>query len=176
MSGKKERGLLIVYTGDGKGKTTAALGIVFRALGWGKRVAVVQFIKGKWKTGERNFAEGLTGLTFLTMGEGFTWESEDVKRDKMAAIKAWETAKDLIVSDDNDIVILDELTYVMKYGFIPVSEIVSALINRPEKKHVVVTGRDAPEELIESADLVTEMAVVKHPYQKGIPAQKGVDF
>jgi len=170
------RGMLLVYTGQGKGKTTAAFGLAFRALGYGMRVAVVQFIKGKWKTGERAFAEKLPELTFLVMGHGFTWESDDISRDKKAAIQAWEKSRELINSNQYDVVILDELTYVINYGFVALDEILSTLKARPERVHVVITGRKAPPELIELADLVTDMQNIKHPFQKGIPAQKGIDF
>ena len=168
--------LLIVYTGQGKGKTTAALGIVFRALGRGQRVAMVQFIKGKWETGERKFAETLPQLNFHVMGLGFTWESDDISRDKQAAIAAWEKAKTLIQEGQHDIVILDELTYVIHYHFVPLEEVIEVIRARPSHVHVVVTGRKASPELIAEADLVTEMNSLKHPYEKGIPAQKGIDF
>jgi cob(I)alamin adenosyltransferase len=172
----KRRGLLIVYTGHGKGKTTAALGIVFRALGRGMRVAVVQFIKGKWKTGERTFAESLPGLEFHVMGLGFTWESEDLSRDQAAARAAWTVARGFIESGERDVVVLDEMTYAFHYGFVPLDEVLGVLRSRPAHVHVVVTGRNAPDALVEGADLVTEMKPVKHPYEKGIPAQIGVDF
>ncbi|MBT3270203.1 cob(I)yrinic acid a,c-diamide adenosyltransferase [Candidatus Poribacteria bacterium] len=169
-------GLVIVYTGKGKGKTTAALGLAFRALGSNRKVAIVQFIKGKWKTGERKFAETLPGLTFLVMGEGFTWDSDDLSRDKLAAEKAWAASEQMILAGDHDIVILDEITYAINYGFIPVERVTQTLMARPEKVHVVVTGRDAPEEVVELADLVTEMTPVRHPYDRGVPAQLGIDF
>ena len=172
----KQRGLLLVYTGHGKGKTTAALGIVFRALGRGLSVAVVQFIKGKWKTGEGSFAEKLPELTFLVMGRGFTWESDDISRDKEAARTAWQKAAEIIAAGRHSVVVLDELTYVINYDFVTVSEVVAALRDRPPHVHVVVTGRNAPAELVEMADLVTEMKSIKHPYEKGIPAAPGIDF
>ena len=172
----KRQGLVIVYTGHGKGKTTAALGIVFRALGRGMRVGVVQFIKGKWKTGERTFAEGLQGLEFHVMGLGFTWDSDDLSRDKAAAAAAWDVARGFIASGERDVVVLDEITYAFHYGFIPLDDVLAALRSRPPHVHVVVTGRNAPEALVEAADLVTEMKPVKHPYERGIPAQIGVDF
>jgi cob(I)alamin adenosyltransferase len=169
-------GLLLVYTGDGKGKTTAALGLVFRALGRGLKVAVVQFIKGKWKTGERLFAEGLPGLTFRVMGRGFTWESDDLSRDRAAAQEAWREAAALIGAGEHPVVVLDELTYVINYGFVPAAEVLDVLRNRPAHVHVVITGRNAPEELVALADLVTEMRKVKHPFDAGRKAQIGVDF
>ncbi len=180
----KEKGLLIVYTGEGKGKTTAALGMVYRALGWNKKVAVIQFIKGKWITGDRKFAatlalshvEGQPPLNFSTMGEGFTWESQDLSIDKRAAEAAWEKAKGFIASGEYFLIALDELTYTVHHHFLPLPDILSTLKNRPKDLTVVVTGRDAPPELIEMADLVTEMRKVKHPFDQGVPAKPGVDF
>jgi cob(I)alamin adenosyltransferase len=173
---RERRGLLVVYTGNGKGKTTAALGMVFRALGRGFRVTVVQFIKGKWKTGERVFAEKLPDLRFHVMGLGFTWESDDLAKDKAAARAAWDTAKAEIESGDRDLVVLDELTYTIHYGFLELSEVLAVLRGRPAHVHVVVTGRNAAPELIEAADLVSEMTLLKHPYESGQKAQIGVDF
>jgi cob(I)alamin adenosyltransferase len=170
------RGLLVVYTGQGKGKTTAALGIVFRALGRGMRVAVVQFIKGKWKTGERLFAETLPGLTFLVMGKGFTWNSDDLGQDRVAAVAAWAKVVQLLASGEHDIVIVDEITYAINYGFIELDDVLAALRARPPHVHVVATGRNAPEGLCALADLVTDMAVVKHPFASGVKAQLGIDY
>ena len=175
-SASPRRGLLVVYTGKGKGKTTAALGMVFRALGRGLRVTVVQFIKGKWKTGERLFAQTLPALRFHVMGLGFTWDSDDLARDKQAARTAWATAREEILSGERDLVVLDELTYTVHYDFLSLDEILETLRARPPHVHVVVTGRNAPEALVELADLVTEMAAVKHPFTQGIKAQIGVDF
>ncbi len=172
----KQRGLLVVYTGHGKGKTTAALGMVFRALGRGLRVCVVQFIKGKWKTGERMFAETLPALEFHVMGLGFTWDSDDLAKDKNAARAAWDKAREAIQSGERDLVVLDELTYTFHYGFLPLEEVLDVFRTRPPHVHVVVTGRNAPEGLVALADLVTEMAVVKHPHTAGIKAQIGVDY
>ena len=169
-------GLLIVYTGHGKGKTTAALGLVFRALGRGMRVAVVQFIKGKWKTGERMLAETLPNLTFLVMGRGFTWDSDDLSRDRAAAEAAWGAAAALIAGGEQAVVVLDELTYVLNFGFVPTAEVLDLLRARPPHVHVVVTGRNAPDELVALADLVTDMRSVKHPFERGRKAQIGVDF
>jgi cob(I)alamin adenosyltransferase len=169
-------GLLIVYTGHGKGKTTAALGLVFRALGRGLPVAVVQFIKGKWKTGERLFAETLPGLTFLVMGRGFTWDSDDLSRDRTAAQAAWAESARLIAGGAHTIVVLDELTYALNYGFVATADVLAAVRDRPPHVHVVITGRDAPAALLEAADLVTEMHKVKHPFDGGRKAQPGVDF
>lgn len=178
-SGKVEpvrKGLLLVYTGQGKGKTTAALGIVFRALGRGLRVAVVQFIKGKWKTGERMFAETLPGLTFLVMGHGFTWESDDLTWDQSAAVEAWAKAKELIAGGEQAVVVLDEITYAINYGFIELADVLATLRVRPAHVHVVVTGRNAQEDLCVLADLVTEMKSVKHPFECGLKAQPGIDY
>ena len=173
---KDQRGLLVVYTGHGKGKTTAALGMVFRALGRGFRVTVVQFIKGKWKTGERIFAERLPELDFHVMGLGFTWDSDDLAKDKAAARAAWEKAREKILSGERDLVVLDELTYTFHYGFLPLDEVLDVLRTRPSHVHVVVTGRNAPEALIALADLVSEMVVIKHPHEGGMKAQIGVDY
>jgi cob(I)alamin adenosyltransferase len=176
MTAGPATGLVVVYTGQGKGKTTAALGIAFRALGRDLPVAVVQFIKGKWKTGERVFAERLPGLTFHVMGLGFTWESDDLSRDKEAAVQAWRRAKELVLDGTHAIVILDELTYVINYGFVPLDEVLATLAERPPHVHVVITGRNAPEPLVAAADLVTEMKAVKHPFERGVRAQIGLDY
>ncbi|HEY6003576.1 MAG TPA: cob(I)yrinic acid a,c-diamide adenosyltransferase [Anaeromyxobacter sp.] len=170
------RGLVVVYTGDGKGKTTAALGLVFRALGRDIPVAVVQFIKGRWKTGERVFAATLPRLTFLTMGEGFTWEGDDPEVHARAARAAWERARDLVSSGDHAIVVLDELTHVIRHGFVPLTDVLAVLAARSEGVTVVVTGRDAAPELVAAADLVTEMRSVKHPFDHGARALIGVDY
>jgi cob(I)alamin adenosyltransferase len=176
MTAESPTGLVIVYTGNGKGKTTAALGLAFRALGRDLPVAVVQFIKGKWKTGERSFAESLPQLTFHVMGLGFTWDSDDLSRDKAAAQAAWQRARELIASGAHAIVILDELTYVINYGFVALDEVLAAIAARPPHVHVVVTGRRAPDALVAVADLVTEMKSVKHPFERGVRAQPGIDF
>jgi cob(I)alamin adenosyltransferase len=172
-----EKGLLIVHTGKGKGKSTAAFGLVFRALGNGMKVGVVQFVKGKWQTGERAALEKFGDrVTVHTMGEGFTWETQDRARDIAAARAAWEKAKALIADEEHDMVVLDELNIVLRYDYLPTEEILSALIARPPMKHVVVTGRNAKDELTEAADLVTEMEQVKHPFRSGVKAQKGIEF
>ncbi|NOU08482.1 MAG: cob(I)yrinic acid a,c-diamide adenosyltransferase [Nitrospira sp.] len=172
----RRKGLLLIYTGQGKGKTTAALGLVFRALGRGLRVAVIQFIKGKWKTGERLFAETIPGLTFLVMGHGFTWESDDLTRDRGAAVAAWIKAKALIADGTHAIVVLDEITFAINYGFIALTDVLVTLRARPTHVHVVVTGRKAHEELCALADLVTDMQPVKHPFTQGVHAHPGIDF
>ena len=168
---------MIVHTGKGKGKSTAAFGLVFRALGNGMKVAVVQFVKGRWQTGERAALEKFGDqVTINTMGEGFTWETQDRARDIAAARAAWEKAKALIADDKHQMVVLDELNIVLRYDYLDIAEVVAALKARPAMKHVVATGRNAKEELIEAADLVTEMEQVKHPFRAGVKAQKGIEF
>ena len=176
-SPEKPPGLLLVYTGHGKGKTTAALGLVFRALGRGQRVAVVQFIKGKWKTGERLFAESIPGLTFRVMGQGFTWDSDDLSRDRRAAEAAWAEGKALALGGGHDVVVLDELTYAINYGFVPLDDVLEvSRAARAAGVSVVVTGRNAPDALVTAADLVTDMKSVKHPFQQGQRARAGIDY
>ena len=172
-----EKGLLIVHTGKGKGKSTAAFGLVLRALGHGKKIGIVQFVKGKWETGERAALEKFGDqVTINTMGEGFTWETQDRQRDIAAAKAAWERAKALIADDMHAIVLLDELNIVLRYDYLDIAEIVAALNARPAMKHVVVTGRNAKDEMIEAADLVTDMTQVKHPFRSGVKAQIGIEF
>jgi cob(I)alamin adenosyltransferase len=172
-----EKGLLIVHTGKGKGKSTAAFGLVFRALGNGMKVGIVQFVKGKWQTGERAALERFGDqVTMHTMGEGFTWETQDRERDIKAARAAWEKAKALIADDAHQLVVLDELNIVLRYDYLSLDEVLAVLNARPAMKHVVVTGRNAKEELIEAADLVTEMEQVKHPFRSGVKAQRGIEF
>ncbi len=169
-------GILVVYTGDGKGKTTAALGMVFRALGRKLPVAVIQFVKGRWKTGERLLAEELPGLEFLTLGEGFTWDGDDPEVHARAARAAWARARVILAAARHRVVVLDELTHVLNQGWVPVAEAVAALAARGAETTVVVTGRDAPAPLVEAADLVTEMRAVKHPFARGVKAIAGIDF
>jgi cob(I)alamin adenosyltransferase len=173
-----ERGLLIVHTGKGKGKSTAAFGMVFRALGHGMPVAIVQFVKGKWQTGERAALEKFGDLVSIhTMGEGFTWDTQDRQRDIAAARAAWEKAKELIASGRHRMVVLDELNIVLRYEYLPLAEVVDFLkTKRPADVHVVVTGRNAADALIGISDLVTEMEMVKHPFRSGVKAQKGIEF
>jgi len=172
-----KKGLLIVYTGKGKGKTTAALGLTFRAIGHGLNTCIIQFIKGSWKYGELESAKRFEDLLdFHVLGRGFTWKSDDIEKDIKLAKEAWSFAKNIINSEKYKLVILDELTYLIKYKMVDEHEIVSFLSNRPKDMHIVVTGRDAPESLIEIADLVTEMKEVKHPYHAGIKAQKGIEY
>ena len=177
-----EKGLLIVHTGKGKGKSTAAFGLVMRALGHGMRVGIIQFVKGKWETGERHVLEKFPDqVTIRTMGEGFTWETQDRARDIAAAQSAWEAAKEMIDASRGenpayDLVLLDELNIVLRYNYLPLDEVVAFLAERPEDLHVVVTGRNAKDPLIEAADLVTEMTMVKHPFRSGVKAQQGIEF
>ncbi len=172
-----ESGLLIVHTGSGKGKSTAAFGMALRCLGHDMKVGVVQFIKGAWDTAERRVFENFGDLaTFKAMGEGFTWETQDKARDIAAAAKAWDEAKAMLADPGYKMVIMDELNVVLRYGYLPVDQVLAGLAARSPLSHAVITGRGAPEELISSADLVTEMKVVKHPFRSGIKAQKGVEF
>ncbi|MGI9355657.1 MAG: cob(I)yrinic acid a,c-diamide adenosyltransferase [Rhizobiaceae bacterium] len=173
----REKGLVMVHTGKGKGKSTAAFGMVFRALGNGMKVGVVQFVKGKWQTGERVILEKLGDqVTMTAMGDGFTWETQDRQRDIDAARAAWERAKAMIMDDEHDMVLLDELNIVLRYDYLPVAEIIEVLKAKPEMKHIIITGRNAKQDLIEFADLVTDMTMVKHPFRAGVKAQLGVEF
>jgi cob(I)alamin adenosyltransferase len=172
-----EKGLLIVHTGKGKGKSTAAFGMVMRCLGHGLKVGVVQFVKGRWETGERGLLERFPELvTINTMGMGFTWETQDRARDIAAARAAWEQAKALMADPAYKLLLLDELNIVLRYDYLPIDEIVAALKARRPDLHVIVTGRNAKEQLIEAADLVTEMTMVKHPFRSGVKAQAGIEF
>lgn len=173
----QRKGLIIVYTGEGKGKTTAALGLMFRALGRKHRVAVVQFIKDKWKTGEAMMAKELAGrVDFFSMGDGFTWVTQNYEQDVASARRAWAKCLELLVDSRYHVIIFDELNYVIRYNFLSSEEVLEGLKCKPPQTHVVITGRDAPPELIEIADLVTEMRQIKHPYQAGIKAQPGLDY
>ncbi len=172
-----EKGLLIVNTGPGKGKTTAAFGLALRMLGHGRRVGVVQFIKGGWQTGERDaFAVFGDRVSWHTMGEGFTWETQDLARDVAAATRAWEKAKELMADPSISLLVLDELNIALRYDYLPLAEVVETLKARRADLHVVVTGRNAKPELIEVADLVTEMGAVKHHFAAGVKAQQGIEF
>jgi cob(I)alamin adenosyltransferase len=173
----EERGLLIVHTGKGKGKSTAAFGVVLRCLGHGMRVGIVQFVKGVWSTGERVALERFGELvTCRAMGEGFTWDTQDRARDIAAARAAWEAAKQMIADPRYHLVLLDELNIVLRYDYLPIAEVIAALKAKPRDLHVIVTGRNAKPELVELADLVTEMTLVKHPFRSGVKAQKGIEF
>jgi len=169
--------LLIVNTGHGKGKTTAALGQVFRALGHGFKVCVLQFLKGSWKYGELEAAKRFSGLLEIhALGKGFTWKAENIEEDIQLARNAWDFAKQIIASEKYKLVVLDELTYFISYNMVAEDEILDCLKNRPSGVHVVVTGRDASPGLMELADIVTEMKEVKHPFREGIKAQRGIEF
>jgi cob(I)alamin adenosyltransferase len=173
----EERGLVIVHTGAGKGKSTAAFGMVLRCIGHGMRVGIVQFVKGAWGTGERDMLAKFPELvTCRAMGEGFTWDTQDRERDIAAARAAWEMAKGMIADPSYGMVLLDELNIVLRYDYLPLGEVLEVLKAKPRDLHVVVTGRNAKPELIELADLVTEMTLVKHPFRAGVKAQKGIEF
>jgi cob(I)alamin adenosyltransferase len=176
-SKSEERGLLIVNTGDGKGKSTAGFGMVARALGWGQKVGIVQYIKGKWITGERQFFRKFPDqVRYEVMGEGFTWDTQDRSRDIAAARAAWATSLEMIADPTLDLVLLDELNIALRYDYLDIHEVVAGLVARPEGKHVCVTGRNAKPQLLAAADLVTEMTLVKHPFEAGVKAQRGIDF
>ena len=177
-----EKGLLIVHTGKGKGKSTAAFGLAARAIGNGMRVGIVQYVTGKWQTGERTVLERFPDqVTIRTMGEGFTWETQDRARDIRAAQAAWSTSKEMIEACRGeepryDMIVLDELNIVLRYEYLPLDEVVATLAARPPDLHVVVTGRNAKPALLEAADLVTEMTQVQHPFRAGVKAQRGIEF
>ena len=172
-----EKGLLIVHTGPGKGKSTAAFGLALRALGRGWRVGVVQFIKGAWSTGERAAFERFgEQMVWRTMGEGFTWETQDRERDVAAAVAAWAAAEAMMDDPTIRLIVLDELNIALRYDYLPLPEIVAALAARRADLHIVVTGCNAKPELIEAADLVTEMTLVKHHFAAGVRAQEGIEF
>jgi len=174
-----EKGLIIVHTGAGKGKSSSGFGMILRCIAHGMPCAVVQFIKGAWDTGERRLIEGhFAGLCqFYAMGEGFTWETQDKARDIAAAGAGWEKAKELLRNPDIRLVLLDEINIALRYDYLDIAEIVMFLRDeKPPLTHVVLTGRNAKDELIEIADLVTEMTLVKHPFRSGIKAQPGVEF
>ena len=170
-------GLLMVHTGDGKGKSTAAFGMLARALGWGQKVAVVQFIKGKWITGERQFFRRFEDqVRYHVMGEGFTWETQDRARDIAAAEAAWTVVRELLQTEGLNLLVLDELNIALRYEYLDRAQVIADLKARRPELTVCVTGRTAHPDLIEAADLVTEMTLVKHPFQQGVKAQRGVDF
>lgn len=178
----QEKGLVIVHTGNGKGKTTAALGMVLRSLGHGYRVAIVQFIKGAWEPAEKAaFSHWTVGnspqLEFHAMGEGFTWETQDRERDIEKAQHAWQTALTFIQNPEFRLILLDEVNIALKLGYLSIAEVLAGLAQKPPASHVILTGRGAPMELIEQADLVTEMAMVKHPFrEQGVKAQPGIEY
>ncbi len=172
-----EKGLVIVHTGKGKGKTTAALGMVVRAIGHGMKVGVIQFVKGAMSTGEAAVFACFPEVEFKPMGEGFTWDTQDRARDIAVARTAWEEVRRMLADDSYDMVVADELNIVLRYDYLPLDEVLEAIAAKPAMTHFVITGRNAPEALIAVADLVTEMEQVKHPFrEQGIKAQKGVEF
>ncbi len=172
----EERGVLVVNTGNGKGKSSAAFGMVARALGHGMRVGVVQFIKGSCTTGEELFFHRFPEVEYHVMGEGFTWETQDRARDVHKAQEGWQQAQRFLTDENFDLVVLDELNIVLKEHYLPLAEVLETLQDRPKQQHVVITGRAAPQALIDLADTVTEMGAVKHAYQAGIKAQRGVEL
>lgn len=173
----KTGGLLIVHTGKGKGKSTAAFGMVCRAIGHGMKLGVVQFVKGKWETGERKVLEAFPDQVVInTMGEGFTWDTQDLNRDIAAARNAWNMAKELMADPEIKMILMDELNIVLRYDYLPIAEVVEVLKAKRPDLHIIVTGRNAKDELIEAADLVTEMTQIKHPFRSGFKAQAGIEF
>ncbi len=173
---KAQRGVLLVHTGTGKGKSSAAFGLVARALGHGLKVAVVQFVKSRSDTGEEGFFRRCADVAWHVMGGGFTWETQDRARDAAAAQAAWALARGYLADPAVGLVVLDEMTYAFKYGWLDLAEVLAALAARPPLQHVVVTGRAAPAALIEAADTVTEMGLVKHAFQSGVQAMPGIEF
>jgi cob(I)alamin adenosyltransferase len=178
MAGKTdEKGLVIVHTGTGKGKTTAALGMICRSLGHGYKVALIQFIKGAMQTAEKAVFDLFPAqMEMRPMGEGFTWNTQDRERDVAKARQAWEAAKARILDPEWKLVVCDELNIVLRYDYLPVEEVIEVLKRKPADSHVVITGRNAPQALIDFADLVTEMTMVKHPFRSGVKAQPGIEF
>ena len=173
----REKGLLMVHTGKGKGKTTAAMGLAMRAIGNGMKVGIVQFVKGKWETGERQVLEAFSDqIEIRVMGEGFSWDSQDRQRDIAAATAAWNIAKEMIADPSFGLVVLDELNIPLRYDHLDIHEVVAGLLAKREDLHVVVTGRNAKEELIAAADMVTDMTMVKHHFRDDVKAQKGIEF
>lgn len=177
-SRKEEKGLVMIHTGSGKGKSTAAFGLLFRHLGHGMKSAVVQFIKApEWQTGEQKLAERFPDLLeWHILGNGFTWDTQDKRKDTESCRHAWSVAMGFLKRKDVSLVVLDELNIALRYGYLDVEEVIQGLRQRPFMQHVVITGRNAPRQLVEMADLVTEMQQVKHPFQAGVKAQKGIEF
>ncbi|WP_254913669.1 cob(I)yrinic acid a,c-diamide adenosyltransferase [Sphingobium sp. Z007] len=173
----QEKGLLIVHTGKGKGKTSAALGMVVRAIGHGMKVGVVQFVKGAMTTGEKTVFDAFPEqVEFKQMGEGFTWDTQDRARDVAAARTAWDEVRRMVADPAYHMVLADELNIVLRYDYLPLDEVLAVLTARDAMKHVIVTGRNAPDALIDAADLVTDMTMVKHPFRSGVKAQAGIEF
>ncbi|CRL58844.1 MULTISPECIES: cob(I)yrinic acid a,c-diamide adenosyltransferase [Proteus] len=172
---QREQGILMIFTGNGKGKTTAAMGTATRAVGHQKKVGVVQFIKGTWENGERNLLEQF-GVPFYVMETGFTWETQDKSTDTVACLNTWQYALKLLNDPEYDLVILDEITYMITFNYLPLDEVISAISSRPAHQNVIITGRGCHRKLIELADTVTEMRPIKHAFDSGIKAQKGIDW
>jgi len=172
----EERGIVLVLTGNGKGKSSSGFGMVARALGHGFKIGVVQFIKGSFSTGEETFFRRFPEVQYHVMGTGFTWETQDKKKDIAAAKETWKQAEVLLNSPEIALVLLDELNIVLKLGYLPVELVLETLTKRPPQQHVIITGRAAPKALIDAADTVTEMNVIKHAFQAGIKAQKGIEL
>ena len=177
VASRPGRGLVLVYTGDGKGKSSSAFGVIIRALGWGRKVGVVQFIKGKWKTGERQFFSGFKDqVDWRTMGEGFTWDTQDLGRDTATAETAFAQAREMLEGGAYDLVVLDEINIALRYGYLSAASVIEGLEARSKRTSVILTGRDAKPALCEYADLVSEMRAIKHPFDAGIKAMRGIDF
>ncbi|MDV7021159.1 cob(I)yrinic acid a,c-diamide adenosyltransferase [Atlantibacter subterranea] len=174
-SAQQERGILMVFTGNGKGKTTAAFGTVTRAVGHGKKAGVVQFIKGTWPNGERNLLEP-HGVEFQTMATGFTWETQNRESDTAACLSAWQHAERMLRDASLDLVVLDELTYMVAYDYLPLEVVLEALNHRPEQQTVIITGRGCHRDILEIADTVSELRPVKHAFDAGVKAQMGIDY
>lgn len=172
---QREQGIVMIFTGNGKGKTTAAMGTATRAVGHQKKVGVVQFIKGTWENGERNLLEQF-GVPFYVMETGFTWETQDKSADTAACLNTWQYALKLLNDSEYDLVILDEITYMISFNYLPLDEVISAISSRPSHQNVIITGRACHRKLIELADTVTEMRPIKHAFDSGIKAQKGIDW
>lgn len=177
-SASDDRGIIIVNTGDGKGKSTAAFGTAFRAIGQGMTVAIIQFIKGKWKTGEMEVFRKFDNITHMISGEGFTWDSQDEEADIKANQKGWDLAKKIINDPESkyQLLILDEFNLVLDYNFVDINEVVTLIKNKPDSLNIIITGRNAPKQIIDIADTVTEMKPIKHAFESGIKAQKGIEF
>lgn len=176
-AGDPDRGLVLVHTGDGKGKSSSAFGVIIRALGWGHSVGVVQFIKGDWPTGEKKFFDSYQGqVVWRTMGEGFTWDTQDRTRDTKTAQAALDMAAAMLAGGEHDLVVLDEINIALQFEFVTVPAVLAALEGRAKRTSVILTGRNAKPEIMDYADLVSEMREVKHPFQAGIKAQRGLDF
>lgn len=172
-----DRGLVLVYTGEGKGKSSSAFGVIVRALGWGQHVGVVQFIKGAWKTGERQFFSKFEGqMDWHTMGEGFTWDTQDLERDIATARAAFEKASEMLASGDYDLVVLDEINIALRYDYLDEAAVIKGLKSRSKRTSVILTGRDAKPGICDHADLVSEMRAIKHPFDTGVKAVRGIDF